>query len=186
MNIEVLVASAVATFSSLLIIAQQAPTPCGLVPSAHQLEWYNREVIAFFHFGVSTFEEHVNGGDGRVSTAIFNPIALGYRQWVQTLKAAGTPAAALTAKHADRFCLWPSKYTGYSVKNTAWKNSKGDVVHEFVGACEECGSKAGVCLGPHDRHKHLSLLYTTERYKKYYVHQLGELTSDYDKIWETW
>mgnify|MGYP002231154526 FL=1 len=91
---------------------------------------------------------------------------------MQTLKAAGIPAAILTAKHADGFCLWPSKYTDYSVKNAAWKNGKGDVVREFVDACEEYGLKAGIYLGPHDRHEHLSPLYTTERYKKYYAHQL--------------
>ena len=49
MNIKVLVASAVAAFSSLPVIAQQAPAPCGLVPSARQLEWYNREMIEEFH-----------------------------------------------------------------------------------------------------------------------------------------
>ena len=186
MNIKVLVASAVAAFSSLPVIAQQAPAPCGLVPSARQLEWYNREMIAFFHFGINTFEEYVNEGDGKASTAIFNPTALDCRQWMQTLKAAGIPAAILTAKHADGFCLWPSKYTDYSVKNAAWKNGKGDVVREFVDACEEYGLKAGIYLGPHDRHEHLSPLYTTERYKEYYAHQLGELMSDYGKIWETW
>ena len=178
MNIKVLVASAVAAFSSLPVIAQQAPAPCGLVPSARQLEWYNREMIAFFHFGINTFEEYVNEGDGKASTAIFNPTALDCRQWMQTLKAAGIPAAILTAKHADGFCLWPSKYTDYSVKNAAWKNGKGDVVREFVDACEEYGLKAGIYLGPHDRHEHLSPLYTTERYKEYYAHQLGELMSD--------
>ena len=86
MNIKVLVASAVAAFSSLPVIAQQAPAPCGLVPSARQLEWYNREMIAFFHFGINTFEEYVNEGDGKASTAIFNPTALDCRQWMQTLK----------------------------------------------------------------------------------------------------
>ena len=158
MNIKVLVASAVAAFSSLPVIAQQAPAPCGLVPSVRQLEWYNREMIAFFHFGINTFEEYVNEGDGKASTAIFNPTALDCRQWMQTLKAAGIPAAILTAKHADGFCLWPSKYTDYSVKNAAWKNGKGDVVREFVDACEEYGLKAGIYLGPHDRHEHLSPL----------------------------
>lgn len=143
-------------------------------------------MIAFFHFGINTFEEYVNEGDGKASTAIFNPTALDCRQWMQTLKAAGIPAAILIAKHADGFCLWPSKYTDYSVKNAAWKNGKGDVVREFVDACEEYGLKAGIYLGPHDRHEHLSPLYTTERYKEYYAHQLGELMSDYGKIWETW
>lgn len=166
--------------------AQKAPEPYGLVPSERQLEWYDREMIAFFHFGINTFEEYVNEGDGRAPAAIFNPTALDCRQWMETLKSAGIPCGIITAKHADGFCLWPSQYTDYCVKNAAWKGGKGDVVREFVDACEEYGIKAGIYLGPHDRHEHLSPLYTTERYKEYYAHQLEELMGNYGKIWETW
>ena len=148
---------------------QKAPEPYGLTPSARQVEWYNREMIAFFHFGINTFEEYVNEGDGRAPAAIFNPTALDCGQWMRTLQSAGIPSAIITAKHADGFCLWPSKYTDYGVKNSAWKNGKGDVVREFVDACEEYGIKAGIYLGPHDRHEHLSPLYTTEKYKQYMV-----------------
>lgn len=102
-------------------IAQKAPQPCGLTPSARQIEWYNREMIAFFHFGINTFEDFVNEGDGKAPTAIFSPTALDCGQWMETLKSAGIPAAILTAKHADGFCLWPSQYTDYCVKNATWK-----------------------------------------------------------------
>lgn len=118
--------------------------------------------------------------------ALFNPTALDCTQWMRVLKSAGIPAAILTAKHADGFCLWPSRYTDYCVKNAAWKNGKGDVVREFVDACEEYGIKAGIYLGPHDRHEHLHPDYSTERYKHYYAAQLTELMSQYGKIWETW
>ena len=101
---------------------QKAPEPYGLTPSARQVEWYNREMIAFFHFGINTFEEYVNEGDGRAPAAIFNPTALDCGQWMRTLQSAGIPSAIITAKHADGFCLWPSKYTDYGVKNSAWKN----------------------------------------------------------------
>ena len=37
---------------SMQIFGQQAPEPCGLTPSERQIEWYNREMIAFFHFGI--------------------------------------------------------------------------------------------------------------------------------------
>ncbi len=172
--------------SSLGLCAQEAPKPFGLTPNDRQREWYDREMIAFFHFGINTFEDFVNEGDGKAPAAIFNPTALDCNQWMQTLKNAGIPAAILTAKHADGFCLWPSQYTDYGVKNSAWKNGKGDVVREFVDACEENGIKAGIYLGPHDRHEHLHPDYTTEKYKTYYANQLRELMTDYGKIWETW
>lgn len=43
---------------------------------------------------------------------------------METLKAAGIPSAILTAKHADGFCLWPSKYTDYCVKMPPGKAAK--------------------------------------------------------------
>lgn len=88
--------TATATLSTM---AQKAPEPCGLTPSARQIEWYNSEMIAFFHFGINTFEDFANERDGKAPTAIFNPTALDGGQWMQTLKAAGIPAAILTAKH---------------------------------------------------------------------------------------
>ncbi|MFT0262135.1 hypothetical protein [Bacteroides faecis] len=85
-KVKVLFASVIIALSFLPCIAQQAPVPYGLTPSGRQLEWYDREMIAFFHFGINTFEEYVNEGDGKASTAIFNPTALDCRQWMQTLK----------------------------------------------------------------------------------------------------
>lgn len=186
MNLKKMFLSVAYAATVMPMLAQKAPEPSGLVPSERQIEWYNREMIAFFHFGINTFEEFVNEGDGRANTAIFNPTRLDCGQWMRTLKAAGIPSAILTAKHADGFCLWPSKYTDYCVKNSTWKGGKGDVVREFVDACEEHDIKAGIYLGPHDRHEHLSPLYTTSRYKEYYAHQLQELMTGYGKIWETW
>lgn len=183
---KLLLITGLTTAATLSVTAQKAPEPCGLTPSARQIEWYNREIIAFFHFGINTFEDFVNEGDGRAPTAIFNPTTLDCGQWMQTLKSAGIPSAILTAKHADGFCLWPSKYTDYCVKNSAWKGGKGDVVREFVDACEEYGIKAGIYLGPHDRHEHLHPQYNTEKYMHYYAAQLEELMGDYGKIWETW
>lgn len=186
MHIRHLFFAALAAAGPLTGLAQKAPEPVGPIPNHRQTEWYDREMIAFFHFGINTFEEMVNEGDGRAPAALFAPTALDCGQWMRVLRAAGIPSAILTAKHADGFCLWPSDYTDYSVRNTAWRNGRGDVVREFVDSCAAYGIKAGIYLGPHDRHEHLSPLYTTERYKEYYARQLEELMTGYGKIWETW
>ncbi len=107
-------------------ILAQSPIPVGPVPNARQLEWYHREVIAFFHFGINTFGDNVNEGDGKASPKIFNPTQLDCMQWMTVLKSAGISCGIFVAKHADGFCNWPSAFTDYSVKNSPWKNGKGD------------------------------------------------------------
>jgi len=61
-------------FSPLIAIAQQAPSPLGPIPNARQIEWYHREIIAFFHFGMNTFTND-NEGDGTASPQRFNDYA---------------------------------------------------------------------------------------------------------------
>lgn len=36
---------------SLAVSAQKAPEPYGPVPNERQKEWFDREIIAFFHYG---------------------------------------------------------------------------------------------------------------------------------------
>jgi len=162
--------------------AQSAPAPSGPVPNTRQIEWYHREIIAFIHFGMNTFEG-VNEGEGKVNPDLFNPTALDCNQWVSVLKKAGIPCAIFVAKHADGFCNWPSYYTNYSVKNSPWKGGKGDVVREFTDACKAAGLKAAIYLGPHDRH---DSRYGTPLYADYYAGQLSELLRNYGPIWEIW
>ncbi len=167
-------------------VQAQEIKPHGLTPNERQVDWYNQEIIVFFHFGLNTFEEFVNEGDGKASAALFNPTALDCGQWARTLKAAGITNGILTAKHADGFCLWPSAYTDYSLKNSPWKNGKGDVIREFTEAFSRQGLKSSIYLGPHDRHEHLHPEYSIEKYKQYYANQLRELMGNYGPIWETW
>jgi len=97
----------------------------------------------FFHFSLSTFtgQEH---GDGKHPPSQFNPTALDCEQWVRTAKAMGAKYAVLTARHEDGFCLWPTAITDYSIKNSPYKNGKGDIVREFVNACRKYGLKPGL------------------------------------------
>lgn len=157
-------------------------TPFGATPSAKQLEWHSRERMVFFHFGMNTFTGK-EWGDGGESPSLFNPDRLDTRQWIKTIKDGGAKCAILTAKHHDGFCLWPTKYTEHSIKSSPYKNGNGDIVREFVDACEEFGIKAGIYLSPWDRHEPS---WGSEAYNDFYVGQLTELLTNYGKIWEIW
>lgn len=153
-----------------------------VVPSPHQYAWQKMEFTAFVHFGMDTFTES-QLGTGKESPEQFLPTSLNCDQWARTFKEVGMKMAILTAKHHDGFCLWPSKYTDHSVKNSRWKNGKGDVVREFVDACRRYELKTGLYLSPWDRN---NPSYGTPAYNQYFMDQLRELLTNYGTIDEVW
>ncbi|SDI97179.1 alpha-L-fucosidase [Flavobacterium glycines] len=159
--------------------AQQAFGP---VPSENQMRWQEMEYYAFVHLSVNTYTD-MAWGFGNEDPKIFNPTNLDCRQWARIAKEAGMKGIILTAKHHSGFCLWPSKYTEYSVKNSPWKNGKGDIVREMADACKEYGLKLGIYLSPWDRN-HLD--YGKPEYITYFRNQLKELLTNYGEIFEVW
>lgn len=152
------------------------------IPSGPQLAWHDMEYYWFVHFGPNTFTDK-EWGHGDELEDIFNPSQLDCRQWARTAKAAGAKGIIITAKHHDGFCLWPSKFSTHTVRESKWKNGKGDVVKELSLACKEYGLKFGVYLSPWDRNHPK---YGTPEYNQVFVNMMTEIFTHYGPIWEFW
>ena len=61
----------------------------------------------------------------------FNPTKFNAKQWAKQAKDMGAKYLIFTTKHHDGFCMWPSKYTDYTIANSPYKN---DIVKEIVDA----------------------------------------------------
>jgi alpha-L-fucosidase len=160
----------------------EIPKPFGPIPTENQLRWQQMEYYGFIHYSVNTYTDEA-WGFGNEDPKIFSPDKLDVRQWARICKEAGMKGVIFTAKHHSGFCLWPSKYTDYSVKNAPWKNGQGDLVKELADACKEFGLKFGVYLSPWDRN-HPD--YGKPEYITYFRNQLTELLTNYGEIFEVW
>jgi len=163
--------------SNLSLQSQIIPTP-----TKTQLAWQQQEYFLFMHFGPNTFTGK-EWGEGTEKAGVFNPTALNCNQWCRIAKAAGAKGIIITAKHHDGFCLWPSKYSTHTVRESQWQNGKGDVLKELSKACQQYGLQFGVYISPWDRN-HPD--YGTEQYNKVFVGMMQEIFSNYGPITELW
>ncbi len=152
------------------------------LPTKQQLAWHEKEFYLFVHFGPNTFTDK-EWGEGTEPEDIFNPTQLDCRQWCRIAKAAGAKGIIITAKHHDGFCLWPSNYSKHTVRESKWKDGKGDVLKELSQACKEYGLKFGVYISPWDRNHPA---YGTEKYNDVFVNMMKEIFTNYSPIWELW
>jgi alpha-L-fucosidase len=161
------------------INAQQTQLPR---PTPAQLAWHDTEFYLFLHFGPNTFT-NAEWGQGTEAEDLFNPTALDCEQWCRVAVAAGAKGVIITAKHHDGFCLWPSKYSTHTVRESPWRGGQGDVLRELALACQKYKLKLGFYLSPWDRNHPL---YGTSEYNDIYVNTMTELMTQYGPLFEFW
>lgn len=66
----------------------------------------------------------------------FNPKNFDPKVWAKQAKNMGAKYMIITTKHHDGFCLWPSKFTDYTIANTPYKK---DIIGDIVNAYEAEG-----------------------------------------------
>lgn len=153
-----------------------------IVPNRRQLIIQEMKYYAFIHYTVNTFTNK-EWGNGKESEKIFNPSNQNTDQWCEAIARAGMKGVILTCKHHDGFCLWPTKTTEHCIRNSPYKNGRGDVVREVSESCKKYGLKFGVYLSPWDRN---AKCYGTPQYNDFYIEQLKELLTNYGEIFMLW
>jgi len=121
----------------------------------------------------------------------FNPTNFDAKQWAKTAKNMGAKYLIFTTKHHDGFCMWPSKFTNYTVKHTPYKKN---ILNQVVDAYSKEGIDVYLYFSIIDwnhpgyrsviKSKEDSVAY--EEFKKFTRNQLIELITDYPTAKGLW
>jgi len=145
----------------------------------------------FIHFAPNTWQDQEY--DHR-STPLdqINPAKLDTDQWVRTAEAMGAKYIVFVAKHVGGFCMWQTETTNYGIRDTPWRNGKGDVLADLAVSCRKRGIKLGIYLSPRDdtfgaaTGGKCATPELQERYNAIYRRQLTEVLSRYGDMFEVW
>ncbi|MBQ9946213.1 MAG: alpha-L-fucosidase [Clostridia bacterium] len=154
-----------------------------IVPSERQIEWQKTEFYGFVNYGMPVFTGK-QYGDGFTPPSVFWPEDMNTDSWCEHAKNAGMKGLVLTCKHYDGFCLWPTKYTDYSVKSSNWLDGNGDLVRMLSDSCKKYSLKFGVYIAPWDRHE--KSYGKGKEYDDFFCGLLEELLSDYGELFCVW
>lgn len=160
-------------------------------PTAAQVAWQDMELEMFVHFGPATWE-NVQHSNLTAPLSALNPKELDTDQWADVAVSMGAKQIVFVAKHDGGFCWWQTDTTEYSVKNTPWRDGKGDVMKDLAASCRTRGLRLGVYLSPADKKQGVGVggraksPAEQENYNRIYRQQLTELLSRYGEISEVW
>ena len=125
--------------------AETAAQPQLVLPTPAQVAWQDAEVGIIYDFDLA-----IAAGDTTENNAarktwdpnLYQPDKLDTDQWLAAAKAAGAGYAIFTATHFNGFMQWQSDLYPYGLKQTKWRDGKGDVVGDFVASCRACRHQA--------------------------------------------
>jgi alpha-L-fucosidase len=146
--------SYLASLLAILTLSPQLLAPLAAVaaevnparPTAEQAAWQDLELGLFIHYDMPVFKpgwDH-RQYEKRPEPGVFNPRKLNTDQWMEAAKAMGAKYAVFVAKHGSGFMCWQSDLYPYGMKQSPYKNGKGDIVRDFVNSCRKYGILPGI------------------------------------------
>ena len=162
-------------------------------PSAIQYEWHEQERIMFVCLDPCTWQGR-EYDDHSIPLDRINPAQLDTDQWCETAQLWGAKEILFVAKHTGGFCWWQTETTDYGIKDTPYKNGKGDVLKELSESCKKYGMNLGIYVYPGDdtwgagigSGGQTSDPSKQEAYNEVFRTQLTEVLSNYGEAIEVW
>ncbi len=161
------------------------------IPSQKQINWHDNEIGMFIHGGPNVYQ---NTQGDNLSTPLenINPKLLDTDQWAKVAHDMGAKYVVLVTKHVGGFCTWQTDTTPYSIKNTPWRDGKGDIVGDLSKSLKKYGLKLGVYVSPMDKFNGVKASGIAldpakqEWYDGIFRQQLKELLTNYGDVEEVW
>jgi len=163
------------------------------VPSPVQYKWHEQERIMFVCLDPCTWQgrEYDNHS---VPLERINPWKLDTDQWCQVALSWGAQEILFVAKHTGGFCWWQTETTDYGIRNTPYKEGKGDVLKELSESCRKYGLSLGIYVYPGDETWGAGIgsggltadPSLQESYNKVFRQQLTETLANYGEVMEVW
>ena len=100
------------------------------VPTPEQRAWHAMELQMFLCLDPCTWQGREYDNHSTPLSKI-NPTRLDTDQWCRVAKSFGARQILFVAKHTGGFCWWQTETSNYSIKDTSFKNGKGDVLAEL-------------------------------------------------------
>jgi alpha-L-fucosidase len=119
-------------------------------PTKAQYEYHERERIMFVHLTPAAWQGEEWDKETTPLQKI-NPGKLSTDQWVEAAKSFDAKTILFVAKHVGGFCWWQTATSQYSIKNTPYKQGKGDVLDDLIASVRKSDLQMGIYIYPGDQ-----------------------------------
>ncbi len=162
-------------------------------PTDIQYKWHEQERIMFVCLDPCTWQGREYDNHSTPLERI-NPAELNTDQWCEAAQLWGAKEILFVAKHTGGFCWWQTETTDYGIRNTPYKDGKGDVLKELAESCKKYGLNLGIYVYPGDETwgagigsgGQTSDPQKQAAYNKVFRQQLKETLSNYGDALEVW